>query len=126
MAGLFYLGNLQAIKDSLSGIPINTDDKRTIEFNAPVLSQKANSGKASYIVGKEFEKLITALARGLPPQEDPYLSLLPENEIKYVEVGLQYYKYLQLKAENKNNEADSVRTEIQTLAPGFLTDTVKN
>jgi spermidine synthase len=126
MAGLFYLGNLQAIKDSLSGIPINTDDKRTIEFNAPVLSQKANSGKASYIVGKEFEKLITALARGLPPQEDPYLSLLPENEIKYVEVGLQYYKYLQLKTENKNNEADSVRTEIQTLAPGFLTDTVKN
>ena len=126
MAGLFYLGNLQAIKDSLSGIPINTDDKRTIEFNAPVLSQKANSGKASYIVGKEFEKLITALTRGLPPQEDPYLSLLPENEIKYVEVGLQYYKYLQLKAENKNNEADSVRTEIQTLAPGFLTDTVKN
>jgi len=126
MAGLFYLGNLNALKEQLKGIELNTDDKRTIEFTAPVLSQKANTGSATFISGKELEQLLTTLADKIPVNQDSYLSGLPANERQYVEVGLQYYRYLLLETTGERVKADSVRKLIQNLAPGFLGDTLKS
>ncbi len=126
MAGLFYLGNLNALKEQLTGIELNTDDKRSIEFTAPVLSQKANAGSATFIAGKELEQLLTTLADKIPANQDPYLSGLPANERQYVEVGLQYYRYLLLETAGERIKADSVRKLIQNLAPNFLGDTPKS
>jgi len=120
MAGLFYLGNLDALQNRLSGIMLNTDDRRSVEFKAPILSQKVNTGSKTYIVGKELETLLTTLATALPAEQDPYLSDLPPSEIRYVEVGLQYFRYLQLITEGKESEANSVLEQIHLLAPDFL------
>ena len=120
MAGLYYIGNLEALQNRLSGITLNTDDRRNVEFKAPILSQQANAGSETYIVGKELENLLMTLAINLPADRDPYLSNLPPSEIRYVEVGLQYYRYLQLIAAGKENEADSVLEQIRVLAPDFL------
>jgi spermidine synthase len=120
MAGLFYLGNLEAVENRLSGIMLNTDDRRNVEFQAPILSQQANAGHETYIVGKELENLLTTLATNLPADQDVYLSNLPSSEIRYIEVGLQYYRYLQLIAAGKQREADKVFEQIRALAPDFL------
>jgi spermidine synthase len=120
MAGLFYLGNLEALKNRWSGIILNTDDRRNVEFKAPILSQQANAGRETYIVGKELENLLTTLATNLPADQDPYLSDLPSSEIRYVEVGLQYYRYLQLIAAGKQSKANTVLEQIRVLAPDFL------
>ena len=125
MAGLFYLGNLKAIKSRLLDVTINNDDRRTVEFKAPILSQQANAGKTTYIVKQELENLFTALATSLPANKDPYLSELPTNEIKYVDVGLKYFRYLRLVSEGKDDEASSILKEINVLAPDFLKETKK-
>jgi spermidine synthase len=120
MAGLFYIGNIKAIQHKLSSVLINDDELRTIEFNAPILTQQANAGKGSYIVKNELEKLLATFATNLPPEKDPYLSNLPTNEIKYVTIGLLYYRYLMLTADKKEEEAAQILNQINTLAPDFL------
>jgi len=126
MAGLFYLGNLDALQKHLSSVTLNTDDRRVIEFNAPILTQQARAGKETYLVGEELEQLFTTLNTNLPPGQDPYLSDLPPNEVRYVEAGLQYYRYLQLRAAGRENKADSVLKRIRTIAPDFLNDTTQS
>lgn len=120
MTGLFYLGNLDALQNYLSGVELNTDNNRTIEFTAPIQTQQANAGSETYLVGKELDRLLTVLAENLPAEQDPYLSDLPASEIRYVKAGRQYYRYLQLSASGKTNKADSVLSKIQELAPAFL------
>ena len=120
MAGLFYLGNLIAIKDQLKNVEINNDNFRTVEFNAPIFSQQANAGKDTYIVKNELFKLLKTLNTNLTADKDPYLTELPPEEIKYVEVGLLYFRYLQLIKANKKNEANILLEKIQLLAPDFL------
>ncbi|HDZ07439.1 fused MFS/spermidine synthase [Maribacter sp.] len=120
MAGLFYLGNLEAIRNRLSGVELNTDDRRSVEFRAPILSQQANSGRASYITGKELDTLLTALRSNLPAEEDPYLSNLPMDEIRFVKVGSLYHRYIQYVSAGKEDKAKKIREQIQLLASDFL------
>ncbi|MCF6359634.1 MAG: fused MFS/spermidine synthase, partial [Cyclobacteriaceae bacterium] len=120
MAGLFYLGNLKAIKNRLSSIELNTDDRRTVEFKAPILSHQASVGGETFIVGNELESLLSSLAKRLPVNQDPYLINLPTNELKYVEVGLLYFRYQKLIVDKKIQEADSVLKQINVIAPSFL------
>ena len=120
MAGLFYLGNLEAIRNRLSGVELNTDDRRSVEFKAPILSQQANAGRANYIIGTELQNFLKELAGNLPPEEDPYLSNLPPDEIRYVKVGSLYHRYIQLINAGKDKEAKIVLERIQLLVPDFL------
>lgn len=120
MAGLFYVGNLEALKDRLSGVPLNTDDRRTVELRAPILSQRAHAGRETFIVGETLEQLLTTFAAGLPAGEDPYLSELPPSEIRYVEAGLLYHRYLQLTAAGKAGAAARTLDRLRASAPGFL------
>jgi spermidine synthase len=120
MAGLFYLGNLNAIKDRLAGAKINTDDRRAVEFESPILSQQVSTGNGNFISGKELEKLITDLAMALPAREDPYLAKLPDHEVRYVEVGLLYFRHQQLVTAGKQKEAEEILTKIRLIAPDFL------
>ncbi len=120
MAGLFYLGNWRALAPRLAGMPLNTDDKRTVEFMAPVQSQKANAGLGGFIVGKELEKLLEVLVTAVPANKDPYLADLPSRERRYVEVGYLYYRYLQLKAAgDAGEEMEKLKAKIAELAPNF-------
>ncbi len=118
MTGLFYLGNLTSIQDRLEGITTNTDDRRTVEFAAPISSQQANAGRGTYIVGRELDLLLGDLS-GVP-QEDPYLANLPASELLFIEVGRLYHSYLGLVSAGNESEAESTREQIRLLAPDFL------
>tara|TARA_R110000868_G_scaffold67368_1_gene200100 strand:- start:45288 stop:47876 length:2589 start_codon:yes stop_codon:yes gene_type:complete len=120
MAGLFYLGNLNAIKNRLTNINVNNDNYRLVEFKAPILSQQANAGKDTYIIKEELFNLFNLLNKNLPANKDPYLSDLPSNEIKYVEVGLLYFRYLQLKNNGNKSDANDILDKINRIAPNFL------
>ncbi|WP_456420403.1 fused MFS/spermidine synthase [Lutibacter sp.] len=120
MMGLFYLGNLNALKNRFSNATINNDNFRAVEFKAPILSQQANAGKDTYIIKQELYKLFVSLNTTLPANKDPYLSNLPQSEIKYVEIGLKYFRYLQFINEGKENEANTILSQIHLLDPNFL------
>jgi len=120
MTGLFYLGNLNAIRNNLNNVGVNNDNFRSIEFKAPILSQQANSGKNSYIIEEKLFSLLKMLNKNLPATKDPYLSELPTNEIKYVEVGFLYFRYLQLKDNGNESDANKILEQINLIAPNFL------
>ncbi len=120
MAGLFYLGNLDAIRNHLAGVELNTDDRRAVEFKMPILSQQANSGRATYITGKELDNLLALLRSNLPAGKDPYLSNLPKEEIRFVEVGSLYHRYIQYVNAGEKDKAKKIREQIHLLAPDFL------
>jgi len=120
MVGLFYLGNLKSIKKRLTNIEVNNDNFRPIEFKAPILSQQANAGKDTYVVREELYSLLNMLNINLPANKDQYLSEIPINEIKYVEVGLLYFRYLQLKNSGKEIDANKTLEKINLIAPNFL------
>jgi len=120
MTGLFYLGNLKALKEQLKDIAINNDDLRTVEFKAPILTQQANAGQQTYVVKEALENLLNTLQKNMPPEMDPYLVDLPKNEMKYVKVGLLYYRYLMLLTDRKEEEAKKVLKEINIIAPNFI------
>ncbi|MEQ9424089.1 MAG: fused MFS/spermidine synthase [Cyclobacteriaceae bacterium] len=120
MVGLFYLGNFETIRDRFVHAPLNTDNRRTIEYMVPIWTQTANAGDETYLVGKQLESLLIDLSSGLPAQRDPYLSLLPSNEIKYVRAGLLYYIYHHLLDQGRENEAKEILGQIRGLAPDFL------
>ena len=122
MTGLFYLGNLNAIKNRLINVEINNDNFRSVEFKAPILSQQANAGEDTYIVSDELYNFIKRLNTNLPANKDPYLSEMPINEIKYVKVGLLYFRYLQLIKERKESDAKTVLDQINLLAPTFINE----
>ncbi|MEQ9287800.1 MAG: fused MFS/spermidine synthase [Cyclobacteriaceae bacterium] len=119
MACLFYLGNLDALNQGVLGSTLNNDDRRTIEFKAPISFHQASAGLSNYIVESKLENLLTTLATNLPPEKDPYLANLPPNEIRYVEVGLKYFRYQLLVSAGKEEEAKSVLEQIKQLAPDF-------
>ena len=48
----------------------------------------------------------------------------PTNEIKYVEVGFLYFRYLQLKDNGDESDANKILEQINLIAPNFL-DTKK-
>lgn len=118
MAGLFYLGNIEAIRSKIEKAPINTDDKRTIEFSAPITTQQARAGQASFLTGLTQVKLYNDL-RKLPIDKDPYLKNLPSKELVFVEVGHLYFNYMMVK-DKDIDKADSIINAIRTLAPDFL------
>ena len=122
MAGLFYLGNLKGLNYQLANISINNDDLRIVEFKTPIFTQQANAGQQTYIVKSALENLLSTLATKLPAEQDPYLTELPPNEIRYVKVGLLYYRYQMFIAAGKDNEAKKVLEQIHLLAPDFLND----
>ena len=119
MVGLFYLGNASTMHEYLADVPINTDDRRTIEFIAPIKTQQVESGAASFMVGKELTALLHTLQKKMPPSEDPYLQNLPPEEIRYVRAGMLYAEYLQLSRSGRQSEANKLLNQIRTLTPDF-------
>ncbi len=120
MTGLFYIGNYEAVKNNNINSDINVDDKRTIEFKAPILSYQASSGKGNYVTGEILEEYLSLLQKNLPPNKDPYVAHLPENEKRYIEVGLLYFKYLKSISEKREIEAKKLYEQIGEMAPDFL------
>ena len=88
MAGLFYAGALEPWVETLSGIPLNTDDRPVIEYLAP----KSEVG-ADRFVGIRLAAFFERLVAFTPPDRDPALASFPPSELRYVGAGLAFYKY---------------------------------
>ncbi|MFV2008099.1 MAG: spermidine synthase, partial [Longimicrobiales bacterium] len=125
MATLFYVGNLTAAPGRFSGVALNTDDRRILELRAPVLSQEANAGRETFVVGRELERLFTTIHAAVPLENDPYLSSLPRNEVRYADAGLMYFRYLRLAASGRRAEALEVLEGLETVAPAFAAAVVR-
>ena len=84
-----YAGDLTTVKSAFSTIPVNTDDKPLVEYLAPI-SHRDSAGLSR----NQLVDFFAALLRDHPPQDDPYLSELSEEDIKQVYAGFELFSLL--------------------------------
>lgn len=88
----FYAGNLNTNQSLFSDFPINTDDHPLIEFLAPKALGTRATGKDDWVTGLSLEQFFDELENKTPPEEDPYLKELNNQQLEYVRAGLSYYR----------------------------------
>jgi spermidine synthase len=86
-----YAGNLGACRRLFAEAPLNTDDRPLIEYMAPKTQQRAVGDEVPWLMSYELLRLFVELFEEVPPEEDPYLALLSDEQIAYVRAGLQLY-----------------------------------
>jgi spermidine synthase len=93
MVGLFYIANLTLLRPTLERYPMNTDNRPVIEYLSPITQVDTAAREGRYMVGTRLREFYDSLMQQSPPEDDPYLELLPEAEVAYVRAGLDFYKY---------------------------------
>jgi spermidine synthase len=84
-----YAGDLATVKSEFAMSPVNTDDQPLVEYLAPITHRDSASLSRSQLID-----FFAALLRGLPPQDDPYLSELSPEKIKQVYAGFELTSFL--------------------------------
>ena len=111
MAGLFYVGNMAGLRADGAALPLNTDDRPVIEYLSPRVRAEGGRG----FVGDELDRFLARILAATPPGRDPFLARLPPRELRYVEAGLDFYRYHALLARNEPDAAQAVLTRFRAL-----------
>jgi len=111
---LGYCGNVGAERARFAGAPVNTDDRPRIEYLAPVTQRRALSGAGGWLVREPLLELFDQL-RELPPDRDPYLVRLTDEERTYPQVAYLIYKIKVERALEHMQAADDARRELEEL-----------
>jgi hypothetical protein len=90
----YYMGNITAAKTIFATSPVNTDDRPLIEYLAPITNarREASGKQAECLNGELMTRFCEELLTVVPPETDPYLSELSENNVALVHAGLDLYE----------------------------------
>ncbi len=83
----YYAGNLTLCKRLFEKSPVNTDNRPLIEYLAPVTPHTT-----PWFVSRRLATFYEQLLRALPPEKDPYLERLSEEQRGYVVAGMRHYR----------------------------------
>lgn len=87
LTAMFYAGNLDSLRSELEGVPVNTDDRPTLEYESPIHQRRQRAGSGGFLVGVDLAGWFAELARRSPPGDDPYLAKFDDVELDYVRAG---------------------------------------
>ena len=90
---LFQAGALAGAADRIDSVPLHTDDRPWIAFDAPISERSRAAGAETAFVGDLLADFESAVMRGRPVRGDPYLAHLTKVQQQYVEAGLAMYQY---------------------------------
>jgi len=82
-----YSGNLTDAHTLFQGIPINSDDYPIIEYLSPLMRLEVIAEDAKWLTGSQLEDFVNQLFAATKPEQDPYLSLLPEADYQYLKAS---------------------------------------
>lgn len=102
-----YVGNLSAAGRVLADFPVNTDDRPVVEFLAPISQRLNKAGRIDWLAGEELLHFMEALQKGVPAENDPYLSALSEGKRTLPAAGLHLHKGQLLKQQGKLSAAET-------------------
>jgi spermidine synthase len=89
-----YAGNLRALEARFRDAPLNTDDRTVLEYVAPITERNARGAGTSRVLA--WDTLLAfceGLLGELPPERDPHLVRLSDDERSQVRAGLALYAY---------------------------------
>jgi len=73
-------------------VPLNTDDRPLVEYLAPITHRNQRTKEASWFALGRLVNFYDRLFTLVPPENDPYLRNLSDQETSYVYAGLSFYK----------------------------------
>jgi spermidine synthase len=117
LALLFYAGNLTAAQALVASAPINTDDRPVIEYLAPATPMEVVAGQAEWLTGTALSRLWAQLAAVTPPDTDPYLAAVPEQEREYVAAGRSLHDTSILRAAGQDADAQAAFADFARRVP---------
>lgn len=117
LTAMFYVGNLDALRSELDEIPINTDDRPLLEYEAPIHQRRQRAGAAGFLVGEDLARWFADLARRAPPARDPYLGDLEPAELDYVAAGRSLFEAGVFARAGKSERARAAFQQFSALVP---------
>ena len=103
-----YAGNVTA-SSLFDDHPLNTDTRPRIEYLAPRTHRLVRAGEASFLVGEERDRVLDALRRAVPVDDDPYLTALADEQRDYVESGWHHQRHASLRDRGLEQQAATHR-----------------
>ncbi len=114
-----YVGNISASR-LFEHYPINTDHYPWIEHLAPRTHRRVRSGQATFLVGSARETLYHQLRNEAPPEKDPYLAHLSDEQRDYVHAGFHLSWARHLEYVNRPEAAEGQRRQARQRLPAAL------
>lgn len=120
---IMYAGNLGASRRILAGERLNIDDRPLIEYRSPITHQEsmadgqAEGGEAELLRSYAFVALLQQLFDETPPESDPFLARLSDEQVTYVRAGLHLYTAGVHLAAGRRTEAAAVYKEFLAAVP---------
>ena len=107
LTGIFYAGNLTKSAVLFADVGLNTDDHPLIEYLAPITHRNQRIQQASWFSSTALVNFYDRLFTLVPPENDPYLSNLSDQETSHVYAGLSFYKAHVYKAIKQPEKAET-------------------
>jgi spermidine synthase len=105
LVGLFYAGNLRANAKMFQEYPLNSDDRPVVEYLAPITQRERRDGEGGWFTSLRLAEWYEELFRGMPPERDPLLGQLSEEEVRFVRAGLSLFKSRAYRSLGRTEEA---------------------
>lgn len=103
--GLFYVNNLTVHRELFADVPINTDDRPIIEYQAPVAQREQAGGERPWFISFPLAQFQAKLLRTLPPARDPYLAELTPAEREYSLAGMDLFSAMVQRSAGNEEQA---------------------
>jgi spermidine synthase len=95
-----YCGNLTSNSVLFKNHPMNTDDRPIIEFTSPISYQNRVAKLEKAMTGELLFDFLKGILNGCPPEKDPFLQQLDQQQKTQVCLGLKVYQLNLLKYGN--------------------------
>lgn len=90
---LLQAGALDGVADRIDSVPLHTDDRPWIAFDAPISERSRAAGAEMAFVGDLLADFESEIMKEKPVKDDPYLARLTKIQQQYVEAGLAMYQH---------------------------------
>jgi spermidine synthase len=114
---VLYSGNLTEVKHLFENYPMNSDNYPLIEFLSPRTQQEQESKRVSSFASIQLVDFFDQLFSLTPPEADPYLENLTDEQIGYVYAGLYLHEVRVYKEAGRLKEARAIYKKFLSLIP---------
>ena len=116
----FYAGNLsqnREVREVLEDYRVNTDNRPLIEYLSPRTHREEKIGEKIWFNSDSLIDFYNQLGAQLSPQDDPYLSNLPDEQLEYVLAGLSFFKAAAYRGAGRSLEAERFTRDFLARVP---------
>ena len=114
---IYYCGNLTVGKRLFTEAPVNIDDRSQIEYQAPISHLDKKASEKNWFVGSELIRFFDQLMLVTPPEHDPVLRDMEQDEFGYIRAGLALHTANLLRAKGNTKSANKALAYFRTQIP---------